>query len=74
MQLQQPTADEDHNEGLLDKPTLARRLRKCPRTLDNWMREGRIPFLKIGRSVLFSWPDVLACLRERYTVNARRRE
>lgn len=33
------------------------------------MKEGRLPFIKIGRTVLFSWPDVLASLKERYGVH-----
>ena len=46
-------------DGLLTKRALAPKLRISTRTLDDWMRKGRIPFLKVGKSVRFRWPDVL---------------
>lgn len=36
------------------KDELARRCQVSTRCIENWMREGKIPFLKIGRSVRFS--------------------
>ena len=63
----QPNRNQD--EALLTKRQLAPRIQKSPRTIDNWMKEGRLPFLKVGRTVLFSWPDVLASLKERYGVD-----
>jgi hypothetical protein len=33
---------------------IERRYDICPRTLDTWMRERRIPFCKVGRVLLFS--------------------
>jgi excisionase family DNA binding protein len=51
-------------DGLLSKKEVAARLRISPRTLDKWMRNGRIGFFKIGKSVRFRWPDVLEKLRE----------
>ena len=50
---------ERASDGLLLKPELARRLRRSPRTVDLWMRQGKLPYLKIGKTVLFRWPDVL---------------
>jgi len=47
------------SDGLLLKPELAVRLRRSPRTVDLWMRQGKLPYLKIGKSVLFRWSDVL---------------
>jgi hypothetical protein len=47
------------SEGLLIKRELAVRLRRSPRTVDLWMRQGKLPYLKVGKSVLFRWPDVL---------------
>jgi excisionase family DNA binding protein len=55
-------------DGLLDKREVAARLRISPRTLDVWMRNKRVPFLKIGKSVRFRLPDVLAKLNA-YRVN-----
>jgi excisionase family DNA binding protein len=49
-------------QGLLKKRELAERLAISKRTLDVWMSMGRIPYLKVGRSVRFRLSDVLAKL------------
>jgi excisionase family DNA binding protein len=54
--------------GLLRKRELAEKLAISKRTLDIWMQKGRIPFLKVGRSVRFRLPDVLEKL-QKYRVN-----
>jgi excisionase family DNA binding protein len=54
--------------GLLRKRELAEKLAISKRTLDVWMQKGRIPFLKVGRSVRFRLPDVLEKLNA-YRVN-----
>jgi excisionase family DNA binding protein len=54
--------------GLLRKRELAEKLAISKRTLDVWMQMGRIPFLKVGRSVRFRLPDVLEKLNA-YRVN-----
>jgi len=46
-------------DGLLTKRGLAPKLQISTRTLDEWMRKGRIPFLKVGKSVRFRLTDVL---------------
>jgi excisionase family DNA binding protein len=46
-------------DGLLTKRSLAPKLQISTRTLDDWMRKGRIPFLKLGKTVRFRLPDVL---------------
>jgi hypothetical protein len=56
------------SDRLLNKPELATRLRRSPRTVDLWMRQGKLPYLKIGKTVLFRWPDVLEKLNT-YRVN-----
>jgi hypothetical protein len=48
---------------ILDKPKLARRLDKSVRTIDAWMKTGKLTYIKVGKSVLFHWPDVLAKLQ-----------
>jgi hypothetical protein len=53
------------------KRDIAARLQKSTRTVEVWTRQGKIPCLKIGRSILYSWPDVERSLRENYMVNAR---
>jgi hypothetical protein len=47
---------------IIDKKELMRRLPKSLRTICYWMAEGRIPFHKAGRSVLFDWEEVRAAL------------
>lgn len=54
--------------GLLRKRELAEKLAISKRTLDIWMQKGRIPFLKVGRSVRFRLPDVLEKLNA-YRIN-----
>jgi excisionase family DNA binding protein len=64
--LGQPTrqlADE-----ILDKRETAKRIRKSIRTVDSWMKAKRLPYMKVGRTVLFRWSDVLAKL-ETFRVN-----
>ena len=59
---------EGWNDGLLDKRGLAVRLDISKRTVDTWMRQKRLPFIKIGKMVRFRWPDVLEKLNA-YRVN-----
>ena len=61
-------ANDRASIGLLRKRELAEKLAISKRTLDVWMAKGRIPFLKVGRSVRFRWPDVLEKLNG-YRVN-----
>ena len=63
---QPPTLSAD--ETLLGKPGIARRLNKSVRTVDAWMKRGRLPYIKVGRSVLFRWGAVLEKL-EAFRVN-----
>ena len=56
-------------DEILEKPETANRLKISTRTLDQWMRAGRVPFLKIGKTVRFRWPDVLAHLTQNCRVN-----
>jgi excisionase family DNA binding protein len=53
----------DVSSRLYTKIEIAKLLRKSPRTVDIWMADGTLPFLKVGKSVLFSWPAVLAKLQ-----------
>lgn len=74
-QIQSPAVGEQADtppvEYFLTKNEVAKRLRKTPRTVENYLRLGLLPYVKIGRSVLLSWPDVEAALRENFTVNAK---
>jgi excisionase family DNA binding protein len=52
------------DDSLLTKRALAPRLNCSVRTIDEWMRRGRLPYLKLGKAVRFRWGDVLAKLGE----------
>ena len=56
-------------DEILEKTEAAIRLKISKRTLDQWMRAGRVPFLKIGKTVRFRWQDVLAHLQKNCRVN-----
>lgn len=63
--LNSPTAAiprPDYSE-LLTKAQLAERLHKSPRCIEVWMRRRYVPYVKIGHSVLFHWPDVVVQLK-----------
>jgi excisionase family DNA binding protein len=52
-------------EEYLTKLELAQRLHKTTRTIENWCKAGLIPFVKLGRSVLYHWPTVVAAINAR---------
>lgn len=57
-------ANDQASVGLLRKRELAEKLAISKRTLDVWMKAGRVPFLKVGRSVRFRLPEVLQKLND----------
>ena len=59
---------DDATDGLLNKRSLAVKLGISKRTVDSWMKNRRLPFIKIGKTVRFRWPDVLEKLSA-YRVN-----
>ena len=56
------------SDRLLTKTELASRLRISRRTLDSWQRQGRVSYLKIGKSCRYRWGDVIESLN-RFRVN-----
>jgi excisionase family DNA binding protein len=44
------------------------KLHVSKRTVDLWMQQKRLPFIKLGKTVRFHWPDVLEKLNA-YRVN-----
>jgi len=56
---------------LLSKPELAERLGVTVRSVDTWMANGHIPYLKIGRTVRFSLKGVSSYVKEKYRVQLR---
>ena len=49
-------------EPFINKAEAARRLGIAPRTLDQWLHDGRIPFYRIGHSCRLRWSEVQAHL------------
>ena len=57
-------------DEILKKTETAERLKISTRTLDEWMRAGRVPFIKVGKkTVRFRWADVLDHLHRNYGMN-----
>jgi len=50
------------NKTFWDEKELLRHLPICRRTAFNWIEEGKLPCVKIGRRKLFHWPSVEAAL------------
>jgi hypothetical protein len=65
------TTSGPNDADLITKKELARRLHKTPRCIELWMRRRYLPYIKLGRSVLFNWPDVLKAL-ERFRIGEKR--
>ncbi len=49
-------------ENFLDEKQLLTKLPICRRTAFNWIRQGKLPCVKIGRRKLFHWPSVETAL------------
>lgn len=63
---------QNSDDCFISKTDVAIRLGKTPRTIEHWMREGFIPYIKIGKgrraTVLFKWADIEAHLKANYGV------
>jgi hypothetical protein len=58
-----PTSGDD--PGLVNKQVVARAASSSVRSVDNWIREKKIPVVRISkRCVRFHLPSVLAALRK----------
>lgn len=53
------------------KKQFARRAAVSGRCVDNWLHDRRIPFLKVGKTVLIPWRAALEKLKQDYQINAR---
>ena len=53
------------------KREFAKRASVSVRSVDNWIHDRRIPYLKIGRTVLIPWREALETLNRNYRLNAR---
>lgn len=47
---------------IVDETVVLERLPICRRTLKNLRDQGKVPFIRLGRRVLFHWPTVEAAL------------
>src|SRR5262245_56053594 len=54
---------------LVTKPALAQRYTVSPRTIDNWMKNRVLPFIKIGKKFIRFDPDKCDAALARFTVN-----
>ena len=52
------------------KPQIAKRYQTTPRTIDNWMKQGWFPFIKIGRKFVRFDPDECDLAIERFKIKA----
>ena len=57
------------DEQYISKFEMARRMNVSTRTIEIWMREKRVPFAKIGRTVRFHWGDVREHLSRQQRLN-----
>ncbi|MFN8927492.1 MAG: helix-turn-helix domain-containing protein [Rhodospirillales bacterium] len=54
-----------HVERLLDVPAVAETLGVCPRTVHRMIQDGRIPSLRVGRSVRIRAADLNRLINSR---------
>ena len=55
--------------NLINKKQMAQKLAVTPRTVENWMNEGYVQYIKIGRCVRYDLEDVIAALKRRHGRN-----
>jgi hypothetical protein len=44
--------------GFISEGELLKRLPVCRRTLGNWKERGLIPYIRLGRRVIYDWDSV----------------
>ena len=60
--------------NLIDKKQMAARLAVTPRTLENWMKLGYVPYIRIGRVVRYDLEEVIGTLKRRHGRNYGKEE
>jgi len=60
---------EPQPSELITTPTLAKRLKLCERQVEYLGNAGKIPVIRIGRSVRYCWEHVLEALEKNQTNN-----
>lgn len=61
----------DGYDEMLTKKELAAKLKVTVRTVENWQREGYLPFIKVSTVVLFDWAEVRENLHTNFKVCRR---
>jgi hypothetical protein len=61
----------DPRDEMLTKKELAGKLKVTIRTIENWQREGFLPYIKISSVVLFHWPEIIGHLKANFKVCRR---
>jgi hypothetical protein len=66
----EPKLYDARHKPLVRRRVMERRYGVSPRCWDNWMRQGKVPFYRIGRMLFFS---IEACDKalERFEVKAK---
>jgi hypothetical protein len=63
---------QNPGDRFISKTDVAVRLGKTPRTIEHWMQQGVIPYIKIGKgrraTVLFKWSDIESHLKANFGV------
>jgi len=54
----------DTRDRLMRKEEIAQRLGVHPRSVDNWIRSRKLPYIRLGRCIRFRWRDVDAKLSD----------
>ena len=73
-QCAEPAAPSQSAEPYIDKLEVGRRMTVRPRTVDRWMKQGRLPYYKLGRAVRFKWSEVEVHLVQMFRVAREGRE
>lgn len=62
---------QNPGDRFISKTDVSLRLGKTPRTIEHWMQQGVIPYIKIGKgrraTVLFKWADIEAHLKANFS-------
>jgi excisionase family DNA binding protein len=66
-----PAVEKTKSDEMLTKKELALRLKMTVRTVENWQRRGILPFVKVGKIVLFHWTDVVEHLKTHFRICRR---
>lgn len=57
--------EEPSTTGFISEPQVLARVSVCRRTWYNWRKNGFVPYVKLGRRILYHWPSVEAAILRR---------